>query len=135
MSDYKRIIHDELTLKYQSVLDMSKITIENLKSIFRDIYFLMNDIFYCSIDHTKILTEELICLNNTEVNITDEFNHMNDLIASYVKYKHTITIIISVLAFVIFIMCLIMIFNCKRKKVIVLDKMMEDEKISKLNNK
>ena len=129
MSDCDRIIYDQLKLKYKSALDMSKISIENLKSIFEDIYFLMDNIFECS---REIFTEKL---NNKEVNLTDEFNHMKDRITSYVKYMNTIIIFIAVLTFIIFIMCLITIFNCKRKKVIVLDKMMEDEKNIKLNNK
>ena len=132
--DYYRMILEELQEAYASVSDISKIKfMANLKSFIGGSYGIMADID----NYARNIEEKLTYLNDTLLNLTnkfiDEFSYMHEHITPYAKYFNIIITIIAIFIIFNFILCLILIFNC-RKKVYVLDKIMDKNEIE-LENK
>ena len=132
--DYYNIIREKLQEAYASMRDMSEIKfMANLKSFIGGSYGIMADID----NYARNIEEKLTYLNDTLLNLTnkfDEFSYIHEHITPYAKYFNIIITLIAIFIIFNFILCLILIFNCREKKVYVLDKIMDKNEIE-LENK
>ena len=114
--DY-RTIHEKLQEANASVRDMSEIKfMANLKSFMGGSYGIMADID----NYARNIEEKLTYLNDTLLNLTnkfnDEFSNIHEHITPYAKYFNIIITLIAIFIIFNFILCLILIFNCRKKK-------------------
>ena len=81
----------------------------------RGSYDIMKDIAH----YTRNIEEKLTYLNDTLLNLTnkfDEFSYIHEHITPYAKYFNIIITLIAIFIIFNFILCLILIFNCRKKK-------------------